>query len=109
MGACAGGDLDALAAAADRNPPVLRAWDARGLRVDEIVFHHAYREMERLAFVVRALREAVAGAGRAGRARVSRGHRRADRAARGLGADPHGRAGPPRTSAELTVAPSTAL
>lgn len=50
MGACAGGDLDALAAAADRNPPVLRAWDARGRRVDEIVFHHAYREMERLAF-----------------------------------------------------------
>jgi alkylation response protein AidB-like acyl-CoA dehydrogenase len=46
----AGGELDALAADADRNPPTLRAFDASGRRVDEIVFHPAYREMERLAF-----------------------------------------------------------
>jgi len=50
MGATAGGELDALAADADRNPPALRAFDAGGRRVDEVVFHPAYREMERLAF-----------------------------------------------------------
>src|SRR4029453_10364719 len=50
MGAVAGGELDALAADADRNPPTLRAFDASGRRVDEVVFHPAYREMERLAF-----------------------------------------------------------
>jgi alkylation response protein AidB-like acyl-CoA dehydrogenase len=50
MGAVAGEELDALAADADRNPPTLRAFDAAGRRVDEVVFHPAYREMERLAF-----------------------------------------------------------
>jgi acyl-CoA dehydrogenase len=50
MGTCAGAELDALAAVADRNPPALRAWDQRGRRIDEIVFHPAYREMEQLAF-----------------------------------------------------------
>jgi alkylation response protein AidB-like acyl-CoA dehydrogenase len=50
MGAVAGGELDALAAEADRNPPVLRAWDQRGRRIDEIVFHPAYVEMEKLAY-----------------------------------------------------------
>jgi len=50
MGALAGDELDALAAAADRHPPTLRAYDERGRRVDEIVFHPAYRAMEQLAF-----------------------------------------------------------
>src|SRR5262245_11654543 len=50
MGAVAGDELDALAADADRNPPALRAFDAAGRRVDEVVFHPAYRAMERLAF-----------------------------------------------------------
>src|SRR5437773_1118604 len=50
MGAVAGDELDALAAAADRHPPTLRAYDERGRRVDEIVFHPAYRAMEQLAF-----------------------------------------------------------
>src|SRR3989338_7248279 len=50
LGAVAGDELDALATQADRTPPVLRAWDERGQRVDEIVFHPSYREMERLAF-----------------------------------------------------------
>jgi alkylation response protein AidB-like acyl-CoA dehydrogenase len=50
MGAVAGDELDALAADADRHPPTLRAWDERGRRVDEVVFHPAYRAMERLAF-----------------------------------------------------------
>ena len=35
---------------ADRNPPVLRAWDEGGRRVDEIVRHPAYRRMEEIAF-----------------------------------------------------------
>lgn len=50
LGAVAGDELDALAASADRHPPVLRAWDERGRRVDEIVFHPDYHAMERLAF-----------------------------------------------------------
>jgi acyl-CoA dehydrogenase len=50
MGQVAGGELDALAAEADRHPPVLRAFDPRGRRVDEIEVHPAYRAMERLAF-----------------------------------------------------------
>jgi alkylation response protein AidB-like acyl-CoA dehydrogenase len=50
MGEVAGDRLDALAADADRNPPALRAWDARGARVDEIVFHPSYLEMMELAF-----------------------------------------------------------
>jgi alkylation response protein AidB-like acyl-CoA dehydrogenase len=50
MGAVAGGELDALAADADRNPPVLRAWNERAERIDEVVRHPAYVEMERLAF-----------------------------------------------------------
>jgi len=50
MGRLAGGELDALAAEADRNPPVLRAWDEAGRRIDEIVCHPAYVAMERIAF-----------------------------------------------------------
>jgi acyl-CoA dehydrogenase len=50
MGEVAGGELDALAHAADKTPPVLRSWDERGRRVDEVVFHPSYRRMEELAF-----------------------------------------------------------
>jgi alkylation response protein AidB-like acyl-CoA dehydrogenase len=50
VGAVAGAELDALAAEADRHPPTLRAYDERGRRVDEVVFHPAYHAMERLAF-----------------------------------------------------------
>jgi len=50
MGAVAGGELDELAAQADKNPPVLRAFDQGGRRVDEVVFHPSYRAMERIAF-----------------------------------------------------------
>ena len=50
LGAVAGDELDALAAVADRNPPVLRAWDEQGRRVDEVVRHPAYRRMEEIAF-----------------------------------------------------------
>jgi acyl-CoA dehydrogenase len=50
MGDVAGGELDALAHDADKHPPVLRGWDERGQRVDEVVFHPSYRRMEELAF-----------------------------------------------------------
>ena len=49
--------IEPLAREADRHPPVLRQYDARGARVDEIEFHPAYRELERtvaMTGVVRA-------------------------------------------------------
>jgi len=49
-GAVAGGELDRLAAIADKNPPQLVQFDRRGERVDEVVKHPAYHEMERIAF-----------------------------------------------------------
>lgn len=50
MGETAGGELDALAAVADKHPPTLRTHDARGQRVDDIERHPAYEAMERIAF-----------------------------------------------------------
>src|ERR1700693_4171250 len=50
MGEVAGGELDDLAAQADKNPPVLRAFDQAGRRVDEVIFHPSYRRMETIAF-----------------------------------------------------------
>jgi len=50
LGEVAGSELDELAALADRNPPVLRPFDAQGRRVEEIVKHPAYRRMEEIAF-----------------------------------------------------------
>ncbi|HUF90915.1 MAG TPA: acyl-CoA dehydrogenase family protein [Candidatus Limnocylindria bacterium] len=50
LGAVAGDELDALAAQADRHPPVLRPYDERGARVDAVDFHPAYHAMEQLAF-----------------------------------------------------------
>ena len=50
LGALAGGRLDALAAAADRNPPVLHARSRRGEDVQTIEKHPAYSEMEWIAF-----------------------------------------------------------
>ncbi len=50
LGALAGGELDALAAEADRNPPVLEARTRRGEDRQRIAKHPAYREMERIAF-----------------------------------------------------------
>ena len=37
--------IEPLAREADRHPPVLRQYDARGARIDEIEFHPAYREL----------------------------------------------------------------
>lgn len=50
LGALAGGTLDELAGAADRNPPVLHPRSRRGEDAQSIEYHPAYREMERLAF-----------------------------------------------------------
>lgn len=50
LGAVAGGELDELAMVADRNPPQLRSHDERGHRVDEIIYHPAYVEMQKLGF-----------------------------------------------------------
>lgn len=50
MGELAGGELDALASLADRNPPTLRNYDATGERIDAVDHHPAFVEMERHAF-----------------------------------------------------------
>ncbi len=49
-GATAGGELDRLSREAERNPPRLVQYDARGDRVDEVQYHPAYHAMERIAF-----------------------------------------------------------
>jgi acyl-CoA dehydrogenase len=50
LGALAGGELDALAGTADRNPPELVHRTRRGEDAQSVEYHPAYREMERLAF-----------------------------------------------------------
>jgi alkylation response protein AidB-like acyl-CoA dehydrogenase len=50
LGALAGGELDALAGTADRNPPQLIHRTRRGEDAQSVDYHPAYREMERLAF-----------------------------------------------------------
>ena len=50
MGAIAGGELDMLAMLADHNPPTLRSFDERGQRIDEVVYHPAFIEMQRIGF-----------------------------------------------------------
>ena len=50
LGRCAGEELDALAQQADRHTPVLRQFDAEGRRIDEIDYHPAFVEMQRLGF-----------------------------------------------------------
>src|SRR5215208_736757 len=49
-GEVAGGELDRLARDAEKNPPRLVQYDARGERVDEVVYHPSYHAMERIAF-----------------------------------------------------------
>ncbi|MCC7271548.1 MAG: acyl-CoA dehydrogenase family protein [Alphaproteobacteria bacterium] len=50
LGALAGDALDALAATADRNPPVLHQRDRAGTDRQRIEQHPAYRRMEAIAF-----------------------------------------------------------
>jgi alkylation response protein AidB-like acyl-CoA dehydrogenase len=66
VGEVAGGELDELAMLADHSPPMLESFDAQGRRVDEIVYHPAFVEMqkigfERFGFAAMSHREAVMG------------------------------------------------
>ncbi len=50
VGELSGGEVDRLAETADKNRPALKVRDARGNRVDEIIYHPAYIEMSRIAY-----------------------------------------------------------
>jgi len=50
LGSVASGEMDELAQDANRQGPVLVQYDKRGQRIDEIVFHPAYHELERIAY-----------------------------------------------------------
>src|SRR5256884_6611386 len=50
MGAVASQRMDELAQIANRQGPVLMQYDKRGQRVDEVIFHPAYHELERIAY-----------------------------------------------------------
>lgn len=50
MGTVASQKMDELAVIANRQGPVLIQYDKRGQRVDEVIFHPAYHELERIAY-----------------------------------------------------------
>lgn len=50
LGEIAGSELDRLARVADKHPPELVTYNPRGERVDEVVYHPAYHEMEKIGF-----------------------------------------------------------
>jgi len=50
LGEIAGTELDQYARIADKNPPQLVSYNARGERVDQVVFHPAYHEMEKIGY-----------------------------------------------------------
>ena len=50
MGAVASEHMDTLAELANRHGPTLVQFDKRGQRIDEVVFHPAYHELERIAY-----------------------------------------------------------
>lgn len=50
LGAECANQIEPLYAVAEKNEPQLKQYDRRGERVDEIVFHPAYREIEKLAY-----------------------------------------------------------
>jgi acyl-CoA dehydrogenase len=50
MGAVASQKMDSLSEAANRQSPVLMQFDKKGQRVDEVIFHPAYHELERIAY-----------------------------------------------------------
>jgi alkylation response protein AidB-like acyl-CoA dehydrogenase len=52
--------IEPLARSADRHPPVLRPYNARGERIDEIEFHPAYKELESTVLKFGAVRAAYA-------------------------------------------------
>lgn len=50
MGAVASQKMDSLSEEANRQGPVLIQFDKKGQRVDEVMFHPAYHELERIAY-----------------------------------------------------------
>src|SRR6266568_9581670 len=50
MGAVASQRMDELAEIANRQGPTLMQFDKRGQRVDKVIFHPAYHELERIAY-----------------------------------------------------------
>ena len=50
MGAVASQKMDELAEIANRQGPVLVQYDKKGRRVDEVIFHPAYHELEHIAY-----------------------------------------------------------
>src|SRR6266446_5868170 len=50
MGAVASQRMDELAEIANRQGPLLVQYDKKGQRVDEVIFHPAYHELERIAY-----------------------------------------------------------
>ena len=50
LGAVAGNELDTLARLVDRNPPSLEPRDRFGRDLDTLVYHPAYRDMEKIGF-----------------------------------------------------------
>jgi len=50
MGAVASQRMDELAQIANRQVPVLMQFDKRGQRVDKVIFHPAYHELEKIAY-----------------------------------------------------------
>jgi alkylation response protein AidB-like acyl-CoA dehydrogenase len=64
--------IEPLARAADRHPPVLRSYNERGERIDEIEFHPAYKQLESTVLGFGAVRAAYAPGWRGLRERASR-------------------------------------
>ena len=50
LGSVASREMDELAAEANRQGPVLVQYDKKGQRIDDVVFHPAYHELERIAY-----------------------------------------------------------
>ncbi|HLX41560.1 MAG TPA: acyl-CoA dehydrogenase family protein, partial [Ktedonobacteraceae bacterium] len=50
MGEIAAQQMDALAEVANGEGPVLQQYDKRGNRIDEVIFHPAYHELERITY-----------------------------------------------------------
>src|SRR6266568_4230825 len=50
LGSVASREMDELAAQANCQGPVLVQYDKKGQRIDEVVFHPAYHELERIAY-----------------------------------------------------------
>src|SRR5947209_18878737 len=59
MGAVSSEKMDSLAEEANRQGPVLVQFDKKGQRIDEVIFHPAYHELERIEIGRASCRERV--------------------------------------------------